>query len=279
MRAGQRLEYVPRIERRIAHRQPARTAIAKRAAGNGPVIDPRLVLIGVDRHVPSHDGHFGAIHIRAKFLGPGIHGDGPAAARALPFKMHPVEIQGDTAHRRAIPQMVGLARIDRFHKWQHAVPDQEPASDALNPLGLQGRCQFTKPIGAQRRITTAHEHQIALQNTVLDRTRRDKPGAKPIACTERIHRIERCDHLCHAGRWQRRIRVHTLQQLAAICIRNRTDHLPDRPSILQDRLQPLATGAERIEPTHLRTRRRTGCIGKRRAGTEGSKSGDDKATA
>ena len=78
--------------------------------------------------------------------------------------MHPIKIQGNPSHCRAVAHMIGLSLIDCLHPWQRSIPDLKGAPNLTDPGLFQRRSQLGKMIGVQHRIAATCEDQIPLQN-------------------------------------------------------------------------------------------------------------------
>ncbi|AMY67557.1 hypothetical protein AKL17_0295 [Frigidibacter mobilis] len=167
--AGKRLEHVGGVEFGPAHGKPAAAALAQRGAGHRPFLDIAAVGIGIDRAVAVSHGDTRGIDLGNKPVRPRIHRDLIAALRALPFEMHPVEVEVQARHGGVVAQIVGLRRVDGAHEGQRPAPDHETPGDRSDPRRAQGRGHVAQRVGGQRRIAAPGQHQIARHPPALHR--------------------------------------------------------------------------------------------------------------
>ncbi|VDC27340.1 hypothetical protein XINFAN_01870 [Pseudogemmobacter humi] len=168
--------------------------------------------------------------------------------------MHTVEIQVQPRNRRIVADVIGLVLRDAGLTGQRALPEQEPAGNALHAPFRQPRRQIAKLIGLKRRIAAARQHQIALNDSAAQRPGRQQPGAEPPPRPQPFHRVKRRHRLGDRSGRQGRVLFARLKHSAGGRIGH---HIAHRAGKLRRRDQPRGIG--HIAPArHLPARPRAG---------------------
>ena len=261
----QRGKDLARVKGRLAHRQPARAALAQGTFRHGPVIAPAPVGIGIDRGRPVLDPHHRDRHIGPIPLGARVHGHGEITVLPAPLEMHPVVVQRHPRDRRVIAHMIGLVRVDLHLRRKIALVHVKRPPDPMHPGCLEISGQLRQPVGVQRRIAAPRQDQIPLHLAIDHAPGRQNARLEPVRRAKRIQRVKRGQRLGHAGGRRRDLLLGPFQKLAAERIRHGKGHLARQLGLGHQRLCPRHGLLVKILAPQHRPPRGRGGSGRRRS--------------
>ena len=200
MRGTKGLKHLGGIGGGVAHRQPAAAVLAQSRFRHRPAVGLiRPGFIGKDRHIARGHTHRSHSDGWQKPLAPRIHRQRPIRFGAFPFKIHPVEIQHQPAHRRVIADIVGLIGGNPVTRGQGTRIGQKPPRDLAQPARRQCGHQIAHLVGVKRRIAAACQNQITVQPPICNRPHPHHPRGKLVGCPQLFQRVKRRHRFADRG--------------------------------------------------------------------------------